>query len=89
MQQQFMQPIIMTVVFVSIFYFFIIRPQKARDKKVKDMRSNVKVGDNVVTIGGIQGKISKIKDDDITVEVGADKVKLRIARWAIGNVINK
>ncbi|PAB60890.1 preprotein translocase subunit YajC [Anaeromicrobium sediminis] len=89
MQQQFMQPIIMTVVFIAIFYFFIIRPQKKREKEVKDMRSNLKVGDYVVTIGGIQGKISKIKEDDITMEVGSDKVKLRIARWAIGNVVNK
>jgi preprotein translocase subunit YajC len=53
------------------------------------MRANLKEGDEVVTIGGVMGKIVAVKDDVLTVEVGADKVKLRFARWAIGNVVNK
>ncbi len=48
------------------------------------MRNNLEIGDNVTTIGGIQGKITKIKDDSLTLEVGADKVRLQIARWAVG-----
>ncbi|MFT9494033.1 preprotein translocase subunit YajC [Anaerosolibacter sp.] len=79
-------PIIMTAVFLGIFYFLIIRPQQKRDKQVKEMRSNLKVGDQIVTIGGIHGKITKIKEDVLTIEVGADKLKLQIARWAVGNV---
>lgn len=79
-------PIIMTAIFIAIFYFLIIRPQQKRDKQVKEMRSNIKVGDNIVTIGGIHGKITKIKEDVLTIEVGADKTKLQISRWAVGNL---
>ncbi len=79
-------PIIMTAVFLGIFYFLIIRPQQKRDKQVKEMRSNLKVGDQVVTIGGVYGKITKVKEDVLTIEVGADKLKLQIARWAVGNI---
>ncbi|AOT72817.1 preprotein translocase subunit YajC [Geosporobacter ferrireducens] len=79
-------PIIMTAIFIGIFYFLIIRPQQKRDKQVKEMRSNIKVGDHIVTIGGIHGKIIKIKEDVLTIEVGADKTKLQISRWAVGNL---
>ncbi|MEW9124437.1 MAG: preprotein translocase subunit YajC [Thermotaleaceae bacterium] len=80
-------PIIMTAIFFGFFYFFIIRPQQQKDKQIKEMRNNVKVGDNITTIGGIYGRIIKIKEDILTIEVGADKTKLQIARWAVGNVI--
>ncbi|MCC5911543.1 MAG: preprotein translocase subunit YajC [Clostridiaceae bacterium] len=81
--------LIIPIGFLAIFYFLIIRPQQKREKKTKEMRNNLKVGDEVVTIGGIHGSIMKIKDDMITIEVGADKVKLSIAKWAIGNVVNE
>ncbi|QEK12066.1 preprotein translocase subunit YajC [Crassaminicella thermophila] len=84
---QLSSPIFMTAIFIAIFYFLIIRPQKKREKQIKDMRNSLKVGDNISTIGGIYGKIIKIKDDMIIIEVGADKTKLQIARWAVGNVI--
>lgn len=74
--------------FLAIFYFLIIRPQQKREKKTKEMRNNLKVGDQVVTIGGIHGSILKIKEDVLTIEVGADKTKLTIAKWAVGNVLN-
>jgi len=82
-------PIIMTVIFILIFYFLIMRPQKKREKSIRDMRNSLKVGDNVVTIGGIYGKILKIQDDVLTIESGSDKVKIQIARWAVGNLIKK
>ncbi|SES73744.1 protein translocase subunit yajC [Natronincola peptidivorans] len=75
--------------FLAIFYFLIIRPQQKREKKTKDMRNSLKVGDEIVTIGGIYGNIIKIKDDIITIEVGADKTKLTIAKWAVGNVVSE
>lgn len=78
----FLLPILMLVV----FYFLLIRPQQKKDKKIKEMRNGAKVGDELVTIGGIRGKIVKIKDDDITIEVGSDKVRFEIMKWAIGNV---
>jgi len=74
--------------FLAIFYFLIIRPQQKKDKKIKDMRGSLAVGDEIVTIGGLYGKIVKIKEDVITIEVGSDKTKLVIARWAIGNTVS-
>ena len=75
----------MILIFV-VFYFFLIRPQKKKDKQVKDMLANLKHGDRVCTIGGIYGTIINIKDDTITLSVGTDNVKLVFARWAIRNV---
>jgi len=76
------------IVLIGVFYFMIIRPQQKRDKKVREMLNSLKVGDRITTIGGIFGRIISIKDDIITIEVGNDKVKLVIARWAIKNVEN-
>ena len=71
-------PIILIFV---VFYFFIIRPEKKRKKEVDAMRSDIKVGDTVTTIG-----VTNVndKEDLITIETGAENVKLRITRWAIG-----
>lgn len=71
---------------VVLFYFILIRPQRKKDKKVKEMLSALKVGDRVTTIGGIHGTIMGIKDETITLGVGAEKTKLVFARWAIRNV---
>lgn len=71
---------------VVVFYFMLIRPQRKKDKKVKDMLAQLKVGDRVTTIGGIHGTIMGIKDETITLGVGAEKTKLVFARWAIRNV---
>lgn len=76
------------IALLAIFYFLLIRPQQKKDKKIKEMRSNLLVGDNVVTIGGIVGKIIKLKEDDITIEVGSDKTKFDIKKWAIGNKVD-
>lgn len=83
------QGLILPIAFLVIFYFLVIRPQQKRDKKIKEMRNNLNLGDEVVTIGGIHGKIIKIKDEIVTIEVGSDKIKFNIAKWAIGNVLNK
>lgn len=73
------------LVFV-VMYFIMIRPQRKKDKKVKEMLAQLKVGDRVTTIGGIHGTIQGIKDDTVTLGVGAEKTKLVFARWAIRNV---
>jgi preprotein translocase subunit YajC len=75
----------MALIFV-VFYFLLIRPQRKKDKKVKEMLSALKVTDRICTIGGIYGTIVAIKDDTFTVAVGQDNVKLVFARWAIRNV---
>ena len=75
----------MILLFV-VFYFALIRPQKKKEKKAKEMLAALKVGDRVSTIGGIYGTIVNIKDDIMTLSVGQDNVKLVFARWAIRQV---
>ena len=69
-----------------IMYFLMIRPQKKKDKQVQEMRRSLSVGDEIVTIGGICGKIVKTKDETIVIQVGADKVKFEMMRWAVSSV---
>lgn len=74
------------VLMFAVFYFLLIRPQRKKDKKAKDMLASLKVGDRICTIGGIFGTIISIKDDTIELSVGKDNVKLIFARWAIRSV---
>lgn len=69
-----------------IFYFMLIRPQRKKDKKVKEMLAALKPGDRICTIGGIYGTITSIKDDTIELSVSNENTKLVVARWAIRNV---
>ena len=78
--------LIMVAVLVLVFYFFMIRPQKKKDKQIKDMLANLKKGDRVCTIGGIYGTIVNIKDDTVTLSIGKEHTELIFARWAIRNV---
>ena len=66
-----------------MFYFMIYRPQKKQERQVLDMRSGLKVGDEISTNGGLMGKIIQIKDDFIIMENGADRTKIKIAKWAV------
>ncbi|MBQ8080879.1 MAG: preprotein translocase subunit YajC [Clostridia bacterium] len=75
----------MAVLFI-VFYFFLIRPQRKKDKKVKEMLAALKKGDRICTIGGIYGTIESIKDDTITLSVGGQHTEMVVARWAIRNV---
>jgi len=72
---------------IVIMYFLLIRPQRKREKSVNEMRKGLQVGDEIITIGGICGKIVKTKDDTIIVQVGADKVKFEMMRWAVSKVV--
>lgn len=78
--------IIMMVAMVAIFYFLMIRPQRKKDKKVKDMLSALKVGDRICTIGGIYGTVTKLRDDTLTIVVGTQKSEMVMARWAVRSV---
>ena len=71
------------VLLIVVFYFMLIRPQKKRDKETQQMRANLEVGDEIVTIGGVIGTVVVIKDDYLLIETGSDRSKIRIARWAI------
>ncbi len=75
--------IIMLVVFVAIFYFLILRPQKKQKKEEEKMRNNLQIGDEIVTIGGIYGKIVSLKEDSFVLESLTDKSKQKFAKWAI------
>lgn len=75
----------MVLIFV-VFYFFLIRPQRKKDKKVKEMLNNLKAGDRICTIGGIYGTIVGIKDDTVTLSVGRDNLSMVVARWGIRSV---
>lgn len=84
-----LMPIIMMVLMFVVMYFVMIRPQKKRQKEEQEMRSSVEVGDEIVTIGGIVGRVVTIREEDIIVETGADKNKIRIKKWAIGTNVTK
>ena len=75
----------MILIFV-VFYFFLIRPQRKKDKQVKDMLAALKVSDRICTIGGIYGTIADIKDDTVTLSVGRDNLTMVVARWSIRSV---
>lgn len=85
--QQFVN-LAIPVGFLAVFYFILIRPQQKRDKAIKSMRESLKIGDEIVTIGAIVGRVLKVTDDTVTIEVGADKTKLTIEKWGIGKLIN-
>ncbi|NLE19265.1 MAG: preprotein translocase subunit YajC [Clostridiales bacterium] len=74
------------ILIVAVFYFLMIRPQRKKDKKVKDMLANLKPGDRICTIGGIYGTIKSLRDDDVTLNVGRENTEIVFARWAIRNV---
>ena len=71
------------ILMIVVFYFLLIRPQKKRDKEVQKMRENIEIADEIVTIGGIIGRIVSIKDDTIVIETAGDRSKIRLARWSI------
>lgn len=78
-----MSMIVMMVVMIGVFYFFLIRPENKKKKAMNEMRNSLKVGDNITTIGGVVGDIVHVKDDNIVIEVGADKVRIEFTKWAI------
>lgn len=86
-----MSSMIMMVVYMAIIigamYLFLIRPQKKKQKKEEAMRSAVQVGDEVVTIAGLYGRVVAIKEDSMILESGPDRAKQRVARWAIQQVL--
>ncbi len=80
-----MSTIVMLVVMVAVFYFMLIRPENKRKKEAENMRSAVKVGDEITTIGGIIGKVVSVKDDKFVMETSADQVRIEFAKWAISS----
>jgi len=77
------QFVLSIAILFAVFYFFMIRPESKKKKKVEEMRSSLGTGDKVVTIGGIQGEIVTVAGDSITIETGEDRVRIKVAKWAI------
>ena len=77
------------IILLAVMYFLLIRPQKKREKEINAMRKGVQVGDEIITIGGICGKIVKTKEESLVIQVGADKVKFEIMRWAVSRVVEE
>lgn len=75
--------IIPIILIFVLLYFFMIRPQQKRQKEEQKMRSNLQVGDEILTVGGIIGRVVSLKDDTILIETGSDRSKIRIVRSAI------
>lgn len=67
-------------------YFVMVRPQRKKDKKQREMRDSIEVGDGITTIGGVVGRVVCVKDDTILIETGSDRTKMRFQKWAIQDV---
>ena len=71
----------------ALMYFLLIRPNRKKTQAAQQMRDNLQVGDRIVTIGGFVGKVEKLGDDFITVDVNGTSMKIK--RWAVGSVENE
>lgn len=88
MSQQ-LTSIVMMVVLFGAMYFLMIRPQKKKDKEIKSMRDSLAQGDEIITIGGIHGKVVKVNDQVVTLEMTYGKQRINFSKWAIGSVVKK
>ena len=75
--------LIMLAVMFGLMYFMLIRPENKRKKEAEQMRSSLKTGDKITTIGGIMGTVVSIKDDKFVIETSADQVRIEFAKWAL------
>ncbi len=77
------ETIIMLVAMIGVFYFMLIRPENKRKKEAEQMRSSMKKGDKITTIGGIIGTVVDVKEDKFVIETSADQVRIEFAKWAL------
>ncbi len=77
--------IVMLLVMVGVFYFMLIRPENKRKKEAEQTRNNIKVGDQITTIGGVIGTVVSVKDEKFVMETSADQVRVEFAKWAISS----
>ena len=68
---------------IVFFYFFIIRPEKKRNKEMQNMLNSIQVADEVITNGGIIGRVLSVKEDTVLIETGSDRTKIRVLKSAI------
>ena len=77
------------IILFVVFYFFMIRPENKRKKQLNEMRDHTAVGDEIVTIGGIMGKVVQVTGDTITFETGEDRVRMQVTKWAISTNVRE
>ena len=75
--------LIMLLVMVAVMYFMIWRPESKRKKQAEEMRSSLKKGDQITTIGGIMGRIVYVTDETIVIETSDDRVRMELAKWSV------
>lgn len=80
--------LVMMGLMVAVFYFMLIRPQRKKEKAVKNMLDNLKIGDRIWTIGGFYGTVAGLKDDTVTLTIGSLQNTVVIKRSAVGGVEN-
>ncbi len=78
--------LIMIIILIAVFYLFMIRPESKRKKQQEEMRSNLRKGDQITTIGGVVGRVVKIEDNTIIIETSEDRVRMEFAKWAVSTV---
>ena len=78
-----MESLLLMVAMIAVFYFLIIRPENKRKKQAEQMRSSLKKGDRVTTIGGMVGKIVQVNDSTIVFETSEDRVRIEVTKWAV------
>lgn len=81
--------LIMIVAMFALMYFLLIRPEKKRKQEAENMRSALKKGDTVVTIGGIMGKVVAVNDTSFVIETSEDRVRVEFAKWALNNNVTQ
>ena len=73
----------MLLIMVALFYFMLIRPENKRKKEAEQLRSAMKNGDKITTIGGIVGTVVDVKSDRFVIETGADQVRIEMMKWSL------
>ena len=75
--------VVMMAVMLGLMYFMLIRPENKRKKEAEEMRSSLKAGDEVTTIGGVTGTVVDVKENKFVLETGADRVRIEFAKFAL------
>ena len=83
------QVILFYIFLFAFVYYILIVPQRRADKKMRELQSALKVGDRIVTLGGIQGKVINLTENNATIEASAENTKIDIARWAVREVVKE
>ncbi|NLY98362.1 MAG: preprotein translocase subunit YajC [Clostridiaceae bacterium] len=73
-------------IIIGLMYLMVFRPQKKKENALRDMINNLKVGDEITTIGGIVGKVVAIKDEEVTIESSIERTKIQMNKYAIKDV---